>query len=202
MTRLKVRKKIQIRSFSEQFTILIVINCTRESVATYTFFTLLYRSIPTLSSGSGNRLVETETFSVESFTALLVKCLARLLSVPRPARIFESRFVLSSLFQNQRNTLRDRRPSTAASPPAAGPMGTRELKKCTMRKKYFVLGRLEQPRQNKNLLDLHDKPNEPTKERPLSYVLLEPHSPQFQQSGHPSLVSLVRTIRNVQQSIK
>jgi hypothetical protein len=57
-------------------------------------------------------------------------------------------------------------------------------------KKYFVLGRLEQPRQNKNLLYLHYEPNEPTKEEPLSYVLLE--SPFASDSavssrGHPSL---------------
>ncbi len=42
-----------------------------------------------------------------------------------------------------------------------------------MRKKYFVLDRLEQPRQDKNLLHRHDKTNEPTKEEPLSFVLLE-----------------------------
>ncbi len=41
--------------------------------------------------------------------------------------------------------------------------GDKEIEKCTMVKKYFVLGRLEQPRQNKNLLYLHDKPTEPTK---------------------------------------
>jgi hypothetical protein len=40
-------------------------------------------------------------------------------------------------------------------------------------KKCFVLGRLEQPRQNKNILYRHDKPNEPTKEKPLSFVLFE-----------------------------
>jgi hypothetical protein len=41
------------------------------------------------------------------------------------------------------------------------------------RKKYFVLDRLKQPRQNKNLLYWHDKPNDPTMEGPLSYVLFE-----------------------------
>jgi hypothetical protein len=39
--------------------------------------------------------------------------------------------------------------------------------------KYFVLGRLVQPRQNKNLLYRHDKPNEPIKKGPLSFVLFE-----------------------------
>ncbi len=35
-------------------------------------------------------------------------------------------------------------------------------------------------RQNKNLLYRHDKPNEPTREGPLSFRL---HSPQFHQSA-------------------
>jgi hypothetical protein len=64
-------------------------------------------------------------------------------------------------------------------------MRTKELK-------YFVLSRLEQSRQNKNLLNWHEKPNEPTKEGPLSFVLFE--SPFTSVStvsrGHPSLVSL------------
>jgi hypothetical protein len=72
----------------------------------------------------------------------------------------------------QRHILQDRRPSTAACP-ACWAMGTKEVKKCTstVRKKYFVLGRLEQPGQNKNLLYRHDEPNKPTKEGPLSFVL-------------------------------
>ncbi len=72
-------------------------------------------------------------------------------------------------------------------------MGRKELKLCTVGKKYFVLGRLEQPRQNKNLLYRHDLPNEPTKKGPLSFVLLE--SPFTSIStvsrGHPSQVSLL-----------
>jgi hypothetical protein len=44
---------------------------------------------------------------------------------------------------------------------------------CGEEKKYFVLGRLEQPRQNKNFLYRHDKPNEPSKKGPLSFVLFE-----------------------------
>jgi hypothetical protein len=43
----------------------------------------------------------------------------------------------------------------------------------TVKKKYFVLGQLEQSSQNKNLLYRQDKPNEPTKEGSLSYVLLD-----------------------------
>jgi hypothetical protein len=40
-------------------------------------------------------------------------------------------------------------------------------------KKYLVLDRLEQPKQDKNILYRHDEPTELTKEGPLSYVLLE-----------------------------
>ncbi len=40
-------------------------------------------------------------------------------------------------------------------------------------KKYFALGRLEQPRQDKDLLYRHNEANEPTKEGPISYVILE-----------------------------
>jgi hypothetical protein len=69
------------------------------------------------------------------------------------------------------------------------------VKQCTVRKKYFVLGRLEQPRQNKNLLCWHNQPNEPTKKGLLSYVLVE--SPFASVSTvsrrHPSLVSLATT---------
>jgi hypothetical protein len=58
--------------------------------------------------------------------------------------------------------------------------------------KYFALGQLERPRQNKNLLYWQDNPNEPTKEEPLSFVLFE--SPITSVStvsrGHPFLVSL------------
>jgi len=57
----------------------------------------------------------------------------------------------------------------------------------------FVLGRLAQPRQDKNLLYQHNKPNEPTKEgQEGQFVLSE--SPLISVStisrGHPSLVSL------------
>jgi hypothetical protein len=52
-------------------------------------------------------------------------------------------------------------------------MGINEFNKCRRGKNYFAEGRLEQPRQEKNILYLHDKPNEPTKEGPLSFVLFE-----------------------------
>jgi hypothetical protein len=60
-------------------------------------------------------------------------------------------------------------------------------------KKYFVLGRLDWTRQDKNLLYQHDEPNKPTMEGPLSYVL--PESPfasvSTSQQGPPlSIVSL------------
>jgi hypothetical protein len=41
-------------------------------------------------------------------------------------------------------------------------------------KKYFVLGRLEQPRQDKTLLYWHEEPNELTEEGPFSFVPFEP----------------------------
>ncbi len=71
----------------------------------------------------------------------------------------------------QRHILRDRRSSTAACP-ACWATGTNELKLCTARKKYFELGRLGQPRQDKNILYQHDKPNESTKEVNFSVVSL------------------------------
>ncbi len=54
-------------------------------------------------------------------------------------------------------------------------------------KKYLLLGRLEQPRQNKNLLYLHDKPNEPTKRDLFHLSSLSPHSPSVStvSRGHP-----------------
>jgi hypothetical protein len=63
------------------------------------------------------------------------------------------------------------------------------------RNKYFGLGRLEQSRLDKNLLYRHDEPHEPTKEGPLSYVLLKsPFASVLAVSrAHPSLVSLLPT---------
>jgi hypothetical protein len=79
-----------------------------------------------------------------------------------------------------------------------GAGGTKEVEKCTVRKKYFVLGQLEQPRQDKNLLYRHHEPIEPTKEGLHSYILLD--SPFASAStvsrGHPTLVSLVAPCHN------
>jgi hypothetical protein len=62
-----------------------------------------------------------------------------------------------------------------------------------VRKKYFVLAQLEQPRQDKIFLYRHDNLNEPTKEGPYSFVLFE--SPFTSISticrGHPTLVSKI-----------
>jgi hypothetical protein len=90
--------------------------------------------------------------------------------------------------------IRDRRPSTEACP-ACWAIGTKALKKCTVRQIYFVLGRLEKLRQNKNLLYRHDKPYEPTEEEPLSFVLFKsPTSVSTVSRGHHSLVSLALCI--------
>ncbi len=64
-------------------------------------------------------------------------------------------------------------------------------------KKYFVLGRIEQPSKNKNLLYRHDKPNEPTNSGPLSFVLFESPFTSVSTVGrnHPSLVSFSTNLR-------
>ncbi len=77
-------------------------------------------------------------------------------------------------------------------------MGTIEFKLCTVRKKQFVRGRLEQPRQDKNLLYRQEEPNEPTKEGPFSSILHESRIASVSEVSrdHPSLVSLVEDMRN------
>jgi hypothetical protein len=71
--------------------------------------------------------------------------------------------------------------------------GGKGIEKVYSKEKKCVLGRLEQPRLNKNLLYRYDKAKEPTKEGPLSFVLFEsPFSSVSTFSrGHPSLLSLV-----------
>jgi hypothetical protein len=63
------------------------------------------------------------------------------------------------------------------------------------KKIFYTIGRLEQPRQDKNLLYRHKEPNEPTKEGPLSFLLFESlfASVSTVSRGHPSLVSLVHS---------
>ncbi len=99
----------------------------------------------------------------------------------------------------QRHILRDRRWSMTACP-AYRAMGINEVKYSAWRgKKYLVQGKLEEPMQDKNLLNLHDQPNEPTKDGSLSHVLLESTfasvstvtrghtlSSLYSLSGHPS----------------
>jgi hypothetical protein len=68
------------------------------------------------------------------------------------------------------------------------------------KKKYFVVGRIQQPRQNKNLLYRHDKPNEPNKEGPLTFVLFESPftSVSTVRRSLPSLVSFSNTVVYIQ----
>ncbi len=49
--------------------------------------------------------------------------------------------------------------------------------------KYFALGRLEHPRQDKFLFYRYDEHNEPTKENPFDLYSKSPHVPQFQKSA-------------------
>ncbi len=96
--------------------------------------------------------------------------------------------------RNQRHVLKNRRPNTAACP-ACWRWGQRNWNSVLWGKRYTVLDRLEQPRQTEKILYQHDKPNEPTKGGPLSFVLCE--SPFASVStvnrSHPSLVSLGET---------
>jgi hypothetical protein len=70
--------------------------------------------------------------------------------------------------------------------------GAKRIKIVYGKEQNFVLGRLEQPMQNKNLFYWHNKTNEPSQEGPLSFSLFD--SPFTSVStvsrGHPSLVSL------------
>ncbi len=63
------------------------------------------------------------------------------------------------------------------------------------KEKIFCTGPARAAKAEKNILQLHDKPIEPTKEGPLSFVLFE--SPFISVStvsrGRPSLVSLIKT---------
>jgi hypothetical protein len=71
--------------------------------------------------------------------------------------------------------------------------GGKRIEKVYSEEKKFALDQLEQPRLNKNLLYWHDKPKEPTKEGPLSFVLFESlfSSVSTVSRDHPSLASLV-----------
>jgi hypothetical protein len=58
-----------------------------------------------------------------------------------------------------------------------------KVKKCAVRKKYFVLGLLEQLRQDKNLLNRHDSPMNQPRRYPFHLWTIIPHLTQFQQSA-------------------
>jgi hypothetical protein len=66
-----------------------------------------------------------------------------------------------------------RRILTDAVPTNPGPLQLVNWQSDALTTRLDLLGRLGQPRQNKNLLYRHDEPNEPTKEGPLSFVLFE-----------------------------
>ncbi len=72
----------------------------------------------------------------------------------------------------QKPMLRDRRPSTTACL-AGWAMGTSELKKVYGKEKIFCVGLTRSAKAGQIRLYLHDKPNEPTTEGPLSFVLFE-----------------------------
>ncbi len=89
--------------------------------------------------------------------------------------------------------LRDRRPITATCP-ACCAMGTNELKYVVYgEEKNVFIGPTRPAKAEKNLLRWQSKPNKPTKEEPLSFVVSE--SPFTSVStvsrGHPSQVSLI-----------
>ncbi len=97
-----------------------------------------------------------------------------------------------------KHLLRDRLLGTTACPSCWG-MGTNKVKYCTMKKKIFCVGRLEQPRQDKNLL--YDEPNEPANEGSLCYVLLEsPFCFSFNSWHGPPISTVVSLVNsNVEQ---
>jgi hypothetical protein len=68
---------------------------------------------------------------------------------------------------------------------------------------FFELVRLEQVRQDKNLLYPHNKPDDPIMEGPFACVLFESPFTSIStvSSGHPSLVSLVSTIQTTAKSV-
>jgi hypothetical protein len=72
-------------------------------------------------------------------------------------------------------------------------MVTKEFIYYTVRKKYYVLGQLKQPRQSKKSLVLAVQAKKPIKKGPLSFVLFE--SPITSVStvsrSHPSLIFLL-----------
>jgi hypothetical protein len=91
----------------------------------------------------------------------------------------------------QRHILRDRLPSTTACP-ACWAIGDKGIEKVYSEKRMFFTGLTKVTKAKQNLLYQHDKPNKPTKESSLSFVLFEfPFASVSTVSrGCPSLVSL------------
>ncbi len=84
--------------------------------------------------------------------------------------------------ENRRHTFRDRRPCTTASQ-VAGRCRHINWNSVQRGKKYFVLGWVEQPRQNKvSCTGTMSPTNQPRKD-PVHLYSLSPHSLQFQQSA-------------------
>jgi hypothetical protein len=117
------------------------------------------------------RTVFLETLKVKFFTLLLL--------IPFSHLLYPS--VVCSELYIECDRL-DQRHGTTACPPCEA-MGKIEVKQ--RGKKCLVLDRLEQPKQDKNLMYRHDKTNELTKERPTPFHMnsLSPHLPQFKQSA-------------------
>jgi hypothetical protein len=69
--------------------------------------------------------------------------------------------------------------------------GDKEIKIVYGEDKHFVLGRLEQPRQNKNLLYRHDNPTDQSRKDPFKFVLFEsPFASVFNSQQWPPFSSL------------
>ncbi len=83
--------------------------------------------------------------------------------------------------ETTRDTYLETGDPTAACP-ACWAIGNKRIEIVYYEEKIFCTSLL-QPRQNKNLLYRHDKPNERTKKDPFHMSSLSPQSPQFQQSA-------------------
>jgi hypothetical protein len=85
----------------------------------------------------------------------------------------------------QRHILRDKRTSTAACPlPSLLGDGDKGIEIVYGEEKnYFVLGRLEQPRQNKISFTVMTSPTNQLRMDPFHSYSLSPHTPLFQQSA-------------------
>ncbi len=83
------------------------------------------------------------------------------------------RNVNASLFHSQAETHTKRQATQHGCLPSLLGDGDKGIKIVYGEEKIFGTGRLEQLRLNRNLLYRYGKPNEPTKEGPLTFVLFE-----------------------------